>query len=63
MTVLRMKFKQTTCMKTFKKTKASLILANVQKIKKYMAKQTKKIIGKMRDETKGFPIVEFADSA
>ena len=43
----------------YKKTKKSRMLANIQKNSKFYDKANKKVMGKIKDETKGIPIVGF----
>ena len=47
------------CMKIFAKIKICLIYGSIHKIRFYDA-TIKKIIGKMKDGTKGIPIIKFA---
>ena len=43
----------------YKKTKKSWMLANIEKNSKFYDKANKKVMGKIKDETKGIPIVGF----
>ena len=46
-------------MKISTKTTATLILVNIQKIKHFITKQTKKVIAKVKDDTKAVAVVNF----
>ena len=47
------------CMKIFTETKICLIFVRLQKIQNFKIKQNKKVISKMKEETKAVSIAEF----
>ena len=59
MFTLHLKLKQMMSKKISTKTTARLILVNIQKIKFFLTKQTKKVLVKGKDDTKAVPVVDF----